>query len=547
MRALFFFLVISVCLCGSISRAQVKVPKSDKPKLVVGIIVDQMRNDYIYRYWERYGKGGFKRLVNEGYYFKNAHYNYIPTYTAPGHSSIYTGATPRAHGIIGNDWFLRSGKGYAYCVQDTNVQTVGSTGKAGQMSPKNQLSSTIGDELKMSSNQKAKVFGIALKDRSAILPAGHAADGAFWYDDVSGNFISSTWYVKELPVWVKAFNEKNWTKTHLAKDWKALYAMETYSNSIPDENNYESAPNKKEKAVFPYSYKTQLEKNSFAVIKASPYGNSMTKDLAIACIVNEQLGRDQLTDLLCVSFSTPDYVAHAYGPRSAEIEDIYLRLDKDIEELLNVLDKEAGKNNYTVFLTADHGGADVPNHLTDQKINAGYINEKELRAKIKNYFQETWGDSLLLASLSNEQVFINNRKLLALKLDKDKVEEGLCEFLTGIKGIAEAYPSAQLKSPACGSNNYLALLQNGYSQKLSGNVAFIYEPAWMDHADKGTTHGAGYNYDTHVPLLFFGSGIKKGDSYNYTTITQIAPTVCELLQINQPNSTIAEPLNEFFR
>jgi len=427
------------------------------------------------------------------------------------------------------------------------VQTVGASGKSGRKSPKNQLSSTIGDEMKMSSNQKAKVFGIALKDRSAILPAGHAADAAFWFDDASGDFISSTWYLKELPTWLKSFNDKKIAKAYLGKDWSPMYALDTYSNSLSDDNKYEGTPNKKEKPVFPYNYMAFLEKNDCGILKATPGGNSLTKDLAITCIVNEQLGKDNVTDLLCISFSSPDYVAHSFGPRSVEVEDIYLRLDRDLEELLTLLDAAVGKNNYTVFLTADHGGADVPHHLMDQRIAAGYIREKELVLKIKSYFKDSYGDSLLLANVSNEQVFLNEKKIKNLKLDRNIVEQGLCDFLGSLKGVAEAYPSAILKNPAGKTNDYLALLQNGYNHKLSGNVCFIYEPGWMDHSEKGTTHGAGYNYDTHVPVLFFGNGIKKGDSYDYISITQIAPTVCELLQINQPNSTIAEPLNGFFR
>jgi len=527
--------------------SQTPAPASTKPKLIVGIVVDQMRNDFIYRYWDRYSAGGFKRLVNEGYYFKNTHFNYIPTFTGPGHCSIYTGATPRTHGIIANEWYSKTSGDEMYCVWDSAVQTVGSKNKNGLMSPKNQLSSTIGDELKMSSNGKAKVFAVAIKDRSAILPAGHAANGAYWFDDESGNFISSSWYASDLPQWLKTFNDKKLPKQYLEKGWSTLNYPESYVNSIEDDNNYESAPNKKEKAVFPYSYKNYIEKNLYGIIKATPYGNSITKDLALECIKNEELGKDNITDLFSISFSSTDIIAHSYGPRSVEVEDIYLRLDKDIEEILNFLDKEVGKNNYTLFLTADHGGADVPNHLLDKKIPAGYIREKKLKKTVKEYFKTNYGDSTLLADISNEQVFINEKKLQDLKLNKAEVEEKLCAFLTGIPGISEAYPSAVLKNASFEKNDYRALLQNGYNHKFSGNVAFIYNPAWMDFAEKGTTHGAGYNYDTHVPLIFYGNGIKKGSNFNYTAITQIAPTICELIQVNQPNSTIAEPLNGFFK
>ncbi|MBX3163731.1 MAG: alkaline phosphatase family protein [Bacteroidetes bacterium] len=518
-----------------------------KPKLVVGIVVDQMRNDYIYRYWERYGNGGFKRLINEGFHFKNAHYNYIPTFTGPGHCNIYTGATPRTHGIIANDWFVKQNNSFMYCTQDTSVKPIGTENKKERMSPRNQLSSTIGDELKMSSNQKAKVFAVALKDRSAVLPAGHAANAAFWFDENKGVFISSSWYVNDLPQWLKDFNAKNLPTSYLQKGWNTHYPLATYTSSIEDNNPYEAVPNKKETPTFPYEYKSFLEKNNVGIIRATPFGNSITKDLAIECLKNEHMGKDNETDLLCISFSSPDIIGHAYGIRSVEVEDVYLRLDKDIEELLNTLDKEVGKNNYTVFLTADHGGADVPNHLLDNKIPAGYLREKTVAKEVKNYFQSAYGDSSLLANLSNEQVFINEKKLVGLKLNKDEVESKLADFLITINGISEAYTSKTMKEQAFENNDYRALLQNGYNHKLSGNVCFIYQPAFMDNAAKGTTHGTGYNYDTHVPIIFFGNGIKKGESFDYISITQIAPTVCELLRINQPNSTIAKPLNGFFK
>lgn len=518
-----------------------------KPKLVVGIVVDQMRNDYIYRYWNRYGNGGFKRLVNEGFYFKNAHYNYIPTYTGPGHCSIYTGTTPRTHGIIANDWFVKENGSFMYCVQDTSKKPVGTENKSERMSPRNQLSSTIGDELKMSSNQKSKVFAVALKDRSAILPAGHAANAAFWFDDSQGAFISSSWYLNDLPPWLKDFNAKGFPKIYLEKDWNTLYPISTYTASIADNNNYEAIPNKKETPTFPYRYNSFLEKNKVGIIRSMPYGNSITKDLAIECLKNEHLGKDDEPDLLCISFSSPDIVGHAHGPRSVEEEDLYLRLDKDLEELLSTLDKEVGKNNYTVFLTADHGGADVPNHLIDNKIPAGYLTEQSLTKEIKSYFHSAYGDSSLLNNVSNEQVFINEKKLTALKLNKEETETALANFLITLNGISEAYTSKVMKEQSFNEVDYRALLQNGYNHKLSGNVCFIYRPAFMNNGGKGTTHGSGYNYDTHVPIIFFGNGIKKGESFDYITITQIAPTVCELLCINQPNSAIGKPLNDFFK
>ncbi len=542
-----FILILGFCNTFFLFSQKEILPNVKRPKLIVGIVIDQMRNDYIYRYWNRFGNGGFKRIVGEGFYFRNAHFNYIPTYTGPGHSSIYTGATPRAHGIIANDWHLKNNSKSTYCVEDTSAKTIGSKNKNGRMSPKNQLSSTFGDEFKMSTNNRGKVFGIALKDRSAILPAGHAANGAFWYDDESGDFISSSWYVDELPVWVKTFNDKKLPKFYLQKGWTTLCPPESYTSSIVDDNDYEAAPNKKEKAVFPYEYSKYIEKNNFAILKATPYGNSLTKDLAIECVKNEQLGKDEEVDVLALSFSSTDIVAHSYGPRAVEIEDIYLRLDKDLEELLNTLDKEIGKNNYTLFLTADHGGADVPKHLIDNKIPAGYLKESKIVKEVRAHFKTNYGDTLILENISNDQIFLNEKKISELKLEKSTIEEKLCSFLVSVNGIAEAYPSSILKNEGFVKNDYRTLLQNGYNHKLSGDVAFIYNAAWMDYSIKGTTHGAGYNYDTHVPVIFYGAGIKKGESLKYISITQIAPTVCELIKINQPNSCTSEPLNDFFR
>lgn len=518
-----------------------------KPKLVIGIVVDQMRNEYIYRYWNRFGSGGFKKLINSGYYFKNAHYNYIPTFTGPGHCSIYTGTTPKTHGIIANDWYSRANAKMLYCVEDSSMKTVGANNKSGRMSPKNQLSSTIGDELKMSTNNQAKIISIALKDRSAILPAGHAADAAYWFDDETGNFVTSSWYQNQLPNWLQKFNAEKKAVKYLENPWTTLYPLNTYTNSIKDDNRYEASPNKKESPTFNYEYKNYVESYQVAIVKATPYGNSITKEMAMACIKNDQLGKDDITDLLCISFSSPDIIGHAYGPRSIEIEDVYLRLDKDIETLLNYLDLEVGKNNYTIFLTADHGGGDVPNHLKDNKVPAGYMKENKLKREINNYFLKTYQDTLLLANLSNEQVYLNEQRLSELKLERNKVEMDLCQFLIKQNGIAEAYPSRVLMNEAFTGNDYRVLLQNGFNHQLSGNVVFIYQPAYMDHGEKGTTHGSGYNYDTHVPIIFYGKGIHKGDTYKYTTITQIAPTVCELIQINQPNACIAEPLNDYFK
>lgn len=538
--------LLALLLLANNAFAQTKpapVAELKQPKLVVGVVVDQMRHDYIYRYWNKYGNGGFKKIINEGFFYKNAHYNYVPTYTGPGHASIYTGTSPATHGIISNDWFVKETSTMTYCTDDNNVKTVGSDSKAGLMSPKNLLVTTIGDELKLATNQRAKVFAISLKDRSSILPAGHSANGAFWFDGTAGKFISSTHYMNALPAWLNEFNDKQLAKQYLLQGWKTLYPINTYEESIADKNNYEAAPNKKDTAVFPYEYKAQLDKNNYEILKSTPMGNTITKDLALACLKAEQLGKGKQTDMLCISFSSTDYVGHYYGPRSVEVEDVYLRLDKDLEELIASLDATVGKNNYVLFLTADHGACDVPAHLKDLKIPGGYMNEDQLSKEIKTFCVNQYGDSLV-SKLVNQQIFLNEAKMASMKLNKFSVEHTLANYLLSIKGVAEAYPSDILKYGDFSEGTFKHLIQKGYNHVRSGNVAFSYNPAWMEYHNKGTTHGASYSYDTHVPVLFYGMGVPKGNTVRKVNVVDIAPTVSMILHMSFPNGTTGKPLEE---
>lgn len=535
-----FFLLILI------SYSFITFSQKKAPKLVVGIVVDQMRTDYIYRYWNRFGEGGFKRLVNEGFFCKNTHYNYVPTYTGPGHCSIYTGCAPSAHGIIANDWYSKELGKEIYCVSDEKAKPIGTTSKNGMMSPHNQLTTTLGDELKLFTNGKSKVFGVSLKDRSSVLPVGHAGNAAFWFDEETGNFVSSDWYVKELPIWLNNFNAKKLPKTYLEKGWNTLYPIESYTNSIADDNKYEKAPNKKEKPVFPYDYKTQIAANSWGILKASPWGNTITKDLALECLKNEQMGKHDVSDMLCISFSSTDYVGHSYGLRAVETEDVYLRLDKDLEELLKALDAEVGQENYVLFLTADHGAADVAAYLKDLKIPAGYIKENLLERAMKVFCMKQYGDSLI-ANMSNQQLFLNMPKLWSLKLNQDEVEKNLANKLVQIDGISEAYPSSVLKFGGYSGDSFKSLIANGYNHNRSGNVAFSYLPGWLDIPETGTTHGSEFTYDTHVPLIFFGAGIKKGESVKNYYITEIAPTISILLNNPFPNGCTSKPIEEVYR
>lgn len=519
-----------------------------KPKIIVGIVIDQMRYDYLYCYWNKYSENGFKKLVNNGYNCKNTNYNYVPTYTGPGHSSIYTGTTPSVHGIIANDWYDKHDHMMVYCVEDSDVTTVGSISAAGQMSPRRMLSTTVGDEMKIASMQKSKVIGIALKDRGAILTAGHTANAAYWFDDLTGTFITSSFYMKELPQWVKTFNEKKKTQEYLTQSWNTVLPIEKYTESIADDNNYEKAFRGETKPVFPHNMPEILKacENNYGIIKATPFGNNITKDFAIATIEGEQLGMDEYTDLISISFSSPDYIGHQFGPKSVEQEDCYIRLDKDIAEIITYLEKKFGKNNFLLFLTADHAAVDNPAYLMDLKIPSGYISPADHLIDLNNYLLENFvvsdASERFVRAIVNEQVYFNYEMISKNKIDVEKLEKLTAEFFMKLDGVANALTGTQMRTEEYDKGVKL-LLQNGYNDKRSGDVVINLQPAWVDFEKQGTTHGSPYSYDTHVPLVFYGSGIAKGSSTELIPITDIAPTLCLIMNIPYPNGCMGKVIS----
>jgi predicted AlkP superfamily pyrophosphatase or phosphodiesterase len=531
-------LILSLSIAFSF--AQAPKPQQSPPKLVVGIVVDQMRYDYIYKYWSKFGSDGFKRLVNEGFSCKNTNFNYVPTYTGPGHASIYTGATPAIHGIVANDWYIGNGK-EMYCSYDGSVKSVGTANTAGHMSPRNMLATSIADELRLSNGKRSKVIGIALKDRGAILPAGHTANAAYWFDPATGNWISSTHYISELPQWVIDFNKKELAKKYLSSPWKTLLPIEQYTESWPDNSPYEKKFVGEAEPVFPHDLPALMEKNGgLGLIRYTPFGNTLTKDFALDAIRAENLGKGKHTDMIAISFSSTDYIGHKVGIHAIELEDAYLRLDKDIAELLKFLDTWTGKGNTLVFLTADHGAVDVPAYLQDSKVPAGYLNPYGVLDSLKRGFVKAYGDSLI-EYYTNHQVYLNDNAIAAKGLSKTEIENIVGTSLMKVKGVAGFVTSTILQ------NTYFPegirhRLQMGYYGKRSGDVLLHLDPAWVEYERTGTTHGAPYTYDTHIPLLWYGWNIKSGSSVEPVDITDIAPTLAVFLNIPFPNGSMGQPI-----
>jgi predicted AlkP superfamily pyrophosphatase or phosphodiesterase len=519
--------------------------KQQKPKLVVGIVIDQMRYDYLTRFTDRFGENGFKRLLNNGFSIENAYYNCIPTYTAVGHASIYTGTTPDSHGIISNNWYDKFLKKSIYCVDDNNYKTIGNTSDIGNKSPFRMYTTTVTDQLHLAQNMKGKTIGIAIKDRSAILPAGHTANGAYWFDGgKNGQWISSTFYMESLPKWVTDFNSSGIANDYLKNPWNSLYEIKTYTNSIVDDNIFEGKFKGETTTSFPHDIPSLKASNgNFDILKGIPAGNSFTADFTKAAIIGENLGKSKFTDFLAISFSSTDYIGHQFGPASKEIEDTYLRLDKDLADLLSFLDKQVGENNYTVFLTADHAAVDVPSYLQSLKIPAHYFDIKKFRQAVLAITKKYFNSIELIENISNYQIFLDKQKIESLGLDKNTVAEKLAEEVIALEGIYKAVTAKTLQTTRF-TDGIMNSLQNGYNQKFSGDVMLIPFPATLTRGRTGTSHGSGYSYDAHIPLIFYGNGIKKGVSKKRYEIIDIAPTIANLLKIEVPNASTGKIIDE---
>lgn len=534
------FLSMALLGCGTASAQQSNAAAIERPKLVVGIVVDQMRWDYLYRYQKRYTDGGFKRLLGEGFSCENTMIPYVPSVTAIGHTCIYTGSVPSIHGIAGNN-FVKDGK-KVYCTDDDSIKPVGTTSGAALMSPRNLWVSTIGDEMKIASNGRAKVVGVALKDRASILPAGHNPNGAFWFDDQTGCFITSSYYIDRLPKWVEAFNDKRLPEQYLSQKWNTLYPKNTYTESTTDENEYENGIREGVKATLPLNLPELYKKYGYGIIRNTPFGNSLTLDMAKAAIDGEQLGADDETDLLAVSCSSTDYIGHQVGTHAIETEDTYLRLDKAIADFLTYLDSKVGKGNYLVFLSADHGAMNNAAFLQDRRIPAGSWDASATAKKLNHVLAKEYpeaGD--IVKTVMNYQVFFNRDEIKSKQLDFDNIKQTVVNVLKEDPSVLYACDMAKASTESI-PEEVKSRIINGYNRERSGDVVIILKPNFYAHGMKGTDHGAWNSYDTHIPLVFMGWGIKHGATTKQTFMTDIAPTIAAMLHVQAPNGCVGKAI-----
>jgi predicted AlkP superfamily pyrophosphatase or phosphodiesterase len=522
----------------------------DKPKLVVGIVVEQLRYDQLERYRDKFGDNGIRRLLNEGTYCRNAFYNCILTQSAPAHATIASGTEPSYHGITADNWYVPLKNEMIYCTQDSKVDPVGGSYESGLHSPVNLLASTFSDELAMATKRKSRIFSVGLKESSAILSTGHYADGVYWYDNVTGTWMSSTWYVDSLPEWVNDFNAMKVSETYLNNPWTLLREPEAYLDCLPDSSKFEMGFNGI--TWFPYDLKKMSQKGflnskrDYSLLRETPFGNSFTKDFAIRLIQEEELGKDEITDFISINFSATDNIGHRFGPSSVESADALLRLDADIAQLLKFLNDSIGKRNILVYFTSAHGVSEIPSVLEQSRIPTGYFRQTQALQLLKSYLNAVYGQGDWVKAYYENQIFLNRILIEDAKIPLEDIQRKVARFLVQFTGVASAYPYSAFEANDFG-NGHLKRIVNSFSPQRSGDVIVTLNPGWVEKGDYVTNHNSPYEYDSHVPLIWYGWAVNRASVTRRVSIADIAVTLSSLCRVPFPNASTGEPLIELMR
>lgn len=503
------------------------------PTLIIGIVVEDMRYDYLNKYWDNFSEGGFKRLVNEGTFCRNANYNYVLTQTAPGYATIATGCEPVVHGVVSDNWYQRLQKKSINAVYDGGERAVGTDGLNYQYSPGNLLTTTFTDELKLFNNGQSKVVGISFGAEGAILPGGHLANAAYWFDDLTGNWVSSTYYMDSLPEWVNTFNNKNLPEIYIEREWQPTLPIEEYRQGAVAGNSKNVGFSQKNKFARRISEFIKKDEK-FSILKATPYGLSLTKDFALAAILDEQLGKDEFTDFLSLGFSSTSTVSMACGPNSVELEDIYLQLDKNIEHFLQFIDDNFGKHNVLIYLTSDNGTAYSPERLEKYRIPSGVFNADRAVMLLRTYLNAVYDKGNWITAYHNKQIYLNHLLIEEAGLELEEVQNVVSRFIIQFSGVANATTSSTLEKTNF-TEGVFSFMQNSFNQKRSGDIIINLEPGWIEKGNYLTSGNSAHNYDIHVPLIWYGWKIKRSKINQKVQIKDIAPTLCNFLQIPFPN------------
>ncbi|MBN2669396.1 MAG: alkaline phosphatase family protein [Bacteroidales bacterium] len=543
----FLFIILFFGLTAIQAQNRRAIPP-EKPKLIVSIVVEQMRYDFIDRYWNQFEDNGFKRLILEGSFYKNAHLNYMLTQSSPGYASIYTGAEPSVHGIVADQWYKSISDQKIFSTKNGKMKTVGSASFYGEHSPEQLITSTVSDELKLIDKQ-SKVISVGIDPIAPVLSGGHLADGAYWLDPQTGFWISSQYYLKELPKWVRQFNDKKLADNYLNRSWTTLKELSKYVESRNDTVDYETGYGVNIN-YFPYDLAkmSNIEGKypDYGLLSQVPVGNNYTKDFAIAAIVNEDLGKDAHPDFLMLNFTPSKEISNRFGPLSVEVEDTYLQLDKELAHFLSFLDQEIGKENVLIVLTSNHGVAYAPQFLSSKRIPAGNFKSTYSIALLKSYLNATYGHGDWIKLYHNQQIFLNRLLIEDSKINLEEFQQKIVDFIIQFDGVANAVASSTLMKSEF-NRGIFEKMQNSYNQSRSGDIIINLEPGWLEDINTTSTSNSPYVYDTHVPLIWYGWRIKRQENNNEISIIDIAPTISALLNIAKPNGSTGKPIDDLLK
>jgi predicted AlkP superfamily pyrophosphatase or phosphodiesterase len=544
-----FAITLLLCLTPPQLSAVAQTERAQaKARLVMVIVVDQFRCDYIERFWDLFGKGGFRRLVGEGAFFTNANFDYLPTYTAPGHAAVFSGSIPSQNGIVGNVWFDREAGRVRVMVSDNSARLLtggGPVGDVGAPSPRSMIGTTIGDQMRLANNFQSKVVAISQKDRSAVLPGGHKPNGAYWFNAAKGEMVTSDYYFKELPGWVRQFNTATRPDKYFGAKWERTLSADAYkraqSGNLPIQRSAVGQG-------FPYTVTGGEDKPGakfYGAFEVTPFASEYLANFAKAAVEAESLGADQFTDLLSISFSAPDLAGHYYGPDSQEVLDTYIRLDRVIADLLTYLDRRVGPGNWVVAMTGDHGVSPVPEYLKSLGLEAHRIEREAVTNAVNRALKERFGDEKWVQALVGEQFYLDRKLISDKKVIASEVERVAGEAATTVEGVTAYFTRSQIVEGRLPSGPIPRRVMNGFHRARSGDVWIVTAPfTFLSEGSLATTHGSPYNYDTHVPVVFYGRGVRAGRYYSECSPSDIATTLAAMLGVEPPSNAVGRVLSE---
>jgi len=539
--------VLLILVAGWLAADGQKIP-SQKPRLIVGITVSGMRYDYLSVYWEKFTENGFRKMASTGANCKNARYGYLITDPSVGYATIATGARPAAHGIVSDFWYERTSNQIRYSIADENQTTIEGSHEAGRFSPVSLYSRTLSDELRVISRFSAKSVGISMDPQAAVLMAGHTATGAYWLDPMTARWVSSSYYVDSLPEWVREFNGKGFQDIYLDRIWEPLLPIGEYSASMLDNNPYEMGFGGQ--ITFPYdlskiSRKSRNEKD-YSVLMATPWGNTYTKDMAIAAIVNEEMGERGVTDWIHIGFNATRHLAPRYSTWSVEMQDTYLRLDRDIAHLLEFLDERLGLENVLIYLTAENALADDPRYLAESRIPSGFFNYRTSISLLRSYLNAVYGQGDWVKFYYAQQIYLNHQLIEDSRLSLEEVQDRVVRFMIQISGVSNALQSYVLQRNNF-SHGVFERMQQSYHQRRSGDVIINLNPGWVEHSQMERNGYEDFRFNPHVPLIFYGWKINRVSIPRQVALTDIAATIAYFLEISMPENTSGEVIPDLVK